>query len=136
MIAAKYTSFLKVHFAALMHPTRCSPRCRHAMLGMHFYTGVTPMLESLFNLKGRTALVTGGSKGIGKAIARGLAEAGADIAICSRHEDELARAAAEIKEGLSVRVATKVADLTRREDAESLAAWAVQSLGKVDILVN
>jgi NAD(P)-dependent dehydrogenase (short-subunit alcohol dehydrogenase family) len=94
------------------------------------------MLESLFNLKGRTALVTGGSKGIGKAIARGLAEAGADIAICSRHEDELARAAAEIKEGLSIRVATKVADLTRRDDAESLAAWAIKSLGKVDILIN
>jgi NAD(P)-dependent dehydrogenase (short-subunit alcohol dehydrogenase family) len=94
------------------------------------------MLAPLFNLAGRTALVTGGSKGIGKAIARGLAEAGANIAICSRHENELQQAAAEIAEGLSVRVVTRVADLTQREEAESLGAWANQTLGRVDILVN
>lgn len=94
------------------------------------------MLESLFDLKGRTALITGGSKGIGKAIARGFAEAGADIAICSRHEDELAKAAAEISQGLSIRVSTRVADLAKRDDAEALSAWALKTLGKVDILVN
>jgi len=94
------------------------------------------MFESLFNLKGRTALVTGGSKGIGKAIARAFAEAGADVAICSRHESELARAAAEIGAGLSVRVVTTVADLAKRNDADTLAAWAVKTLGHVDILVN
>ena len=54
------------------------------------------MYESLFDLTGRTALVTGGSKGIGKAVARGYAEAGADVMICSRHEDELQAAVAEI----------------------------------------
>jgi NAD(P)-dependent dehydrogenase (short-subunit alcohol dehydrogenase family) len=103
----------------------------------HHLPGAHPaMLESLFNLKGRTALITGGSKGIGKAIARGFAEAGADIAICSRHESELAKAAAEIGEGLSIRVATTVADLTKREDADKVGQWALKSLGKVDILVN
>lgn len=94
------------------------------------------MLESLFNLKGRTALITGGSKGIGKAIARGFAEAGADIAICSRHEDELTRAADEIKQGLSTRVWTTVADLSKRDDAERLGQWALKTCGKIDILVN
>lgn len=94
------------------------------------------MLAPLFDLRGRTALITGGSKGIGKAIARGLAEAGANVAICSRHEDELRRAAAEISEGLSVRVITRVADLTKRDEAESLGAWAIETLGPVDILVN
>jgi NAD(P)-dependent dehydrogenase (short-subunit alcohol dehydrogenase family) len=94
------------------------------------------MYESLFSLKGRTALVTGGSKGIGKAIARAYAEAGADIAICSRHADELARAAAEIGKGLSIRVVTTVADLAKRDEAERLADWAIRSLGKVDVLVN
>ena len=94
------------------------------------------MLESLFNLKGRTALITGGSKGIGKAIARGFAEAGADIAICSRHESELVKAADEIKQGLSTRVWTTVADLAKRENAEALSAWALKTCGKVDILVN
>src|SRR6478609_8555010 len=93
------------------------------------------MLE-IFNLKGRTALITGGSKGIGKAIARGFAEAGADVAICSRHEDELAKAAAEISQGLSIRVATAVADLAKRSEAERLGDWAVKTLGKVDIFVN
>ena len=50
----------------------------------------------LFNLAGKTALVTGGSKGLGKAMARGLAEVGADVVISSRHEDELRPALDEI----------------------------------------
>ena len=47
------------------------------------------MSRQLFDLTGRVALVTGGSKGLGKAMARGFAEAGADVVISSRHEDEL-----------------------------------------------
>ena len=47
------------------------------------------MSRRLFDLTGRVALVTGGSKGLGKAMARGFAEAGADVVISSRHEDEL-----------------------------------------------
>src|SRR4051794_19475593 len=94
------------------------------------------MFENLFNLKGRTALITGGSKGIGKAVARCFAEAGADVAICSRHENELVSAAQEISQGLSIRVATTVADLTKRADADALGAWALKTFGKVDILVN
>ena len=54
------------------------------------------MYEKLFGLQGRTALITGGSKGIGKACARGMAEAGANIAISARNESELKAAAAEI----------------------------------------
>ncbi|MCH2399474.1 MAG: SDR family NAD(P)-dependent oxidoreductase, partial [Pirellulales bacterium] len=52
------------------------------------------MLEKLFDLSGRVALITGGSKGLGKAIARGYAEAGASIAISARNEAELAAAKA------------------------------------------
>ena len=58
------------------------------------------MSRRLFDLSGRVALVTGGSKGLGKAMARGLAEAGADIVISSRHENELQAAAGEIGAGL------------------------------------
>src|SRR5262245_1862023 len=69
------------------------------------------MLKERFNLSGRTALVTGGSKGIGKAVARGLAEAGANIAISARHEDELKKAKAEISDGTNVKVEYFVADM-------------------------
>jgi NAD(P)-dependent dehydrogenase (short-subunit alcohol dehydrogenase family) len=90
----------------------------------------------IFDLSGRVALVTGGSKGLGKAMARGLAEAGADIVISSRHENELQAASREIGAGLEVRVAHCVADLSRRAEAPRLAAEAVKAMGKVDILIN
>ena len=94
------------------------------------------MLSSLFDLSGRTALVTGGSKGIGKAVARGYAEAGADVMICARHEDELQAAAKEIAEGLSVRIEYCVADMTDRAQVNRLATQASDQMGKVDILFN
>ena len=61
------------------------------------------MTTPLFNLTGKVALITGGSKGLGKAMARGFAEAGADIVICSRHAEELDQALPEILHGTSVR---------------------------------
>lgn len=94
------------------------------------------MYEQLFDLSGRVALITGGSKGIGLAVARGFAEAGADIAICSRHEDELKKAVAEIGEGLNRRVQYRVCDMTDRGQCDQLAQWALQTFGKVDILFN
>ena len=94
------------------------------------------MLSKLFDLSGRTALVTGGSKGIGKAISRAYAEAGANIAISARHEDELKKAAAEIAEGLKVRVETFVCDMADREQAKTIGERVLKSLGRVDILVN
>lgn len=94
------------------------------------------MLSSLFDLTGKVALVTGGSKGLGKAMARGLAEAGADIVISSRHEDELAKAAQEIGEGLSRKVIYRVADMTDRKEVQKLADFAVKEMGRVDILIN
>ncbi len=94
------------------------------------------MIQELFTLAGRVALVTGGSKGIGKAIARGFAESGADVAIAARHEDELSQAAAEIGRDLGVRVAYQVVDMTDRRQIADLAQWAIQTFGRVDILVN
>jgi NAD(P)-dependent dehydrogenase (short-subunit alcohol dehydrogenase family) len=94
------------------------------------------MSHKLFDLTGRVALVTGGSKGLGKAMARGFAEAGADVIIASRHEDELRAAAAEIASGTAAKVAHFVADMTRRDDVRRLAASALEAMGRVDILVN
>ena len=93
-------------------------------------------MSGLFDLSGRVALVTGGSKGLGKAMARGLAEAGADVVISSRHENELEAALAEIRDGLSVRGTYVVADMTRRDDVQRLAETALQRMERVDILIN
>ena len=89
-----------------------------------------------FDLTGRVALVTGGSKGLGKAMARGLAEAGADVAISSRTEAELKPALAEILAGTDRRGTYVVADMTDRGSVKRLADEAVRALGKVDILIN
>lgn len=94
------------------------------------------MRFDLFDLTGKSALVTGGSKGLGKAMARGLAECGADVVICSRNEEELEAAAKEIQEGLDVTVAYRVTDVSVREEVDSLAAEAIRELGKIDILIN
>lgn len=94
------------------------------------------MFENLFKLTGKTALVTGGSKGLGKAMARGLAEAGADIVISSRHEDELKPALAEILAGTGRRGAYLVADMAQRDQVRKLADSALAKMGKIDILIN
>jgi NAD(P)-dependent dehydrogenase (short-subunit alcohol dehydrogenase family) len=94
------------------------------------------MKNNLFDLTGRVALVTGGSKGLGKSMARVFAEAGADVVISARHENELAEAAEEIRQGLEIRVATIVADMTDRPSVARLAETAIAKFGRVDVLVN
>ncbi len=92
--------------------------------------------NTLFDLSGKVALVTGGSKGLGKAMARGFAEAGADIVISSRHADELKSALEEIRKGTEVRGAYFVADMTDRAEVDKLAEKALKEMGRVDIVVN
>lgn len=94
------------------------------------------MSLDIFNLSGKVALVTGGSKGLGKAMARGLVEAGADIVISSRHEDELRAALDDILQGTGRRGHCVVADMARRADVDRLAQAALEQMGRVDILVN
>jgi NAD(P)-dependent dehydrogenase (short-subunit alcohol dehydrogenase family) len=95
-----------------------------------------PMALDIFNLTGKVALVTGGSKGLGKAMARGFAQAGADIVIASRHENELRPALEEILQGTGRRGSYVVADMSKRAEAGRLAKTALEKMGKVDILVN
>src|SRR5437867_4782981 len=94
------------------------------------------MVNSMFNLAGKVALVTGGSKGLGKAMARGLAEVGADIVISSRHEEELRPALEEILAGTGRKGRYLVADMARRDDVSRLARAALDVFGRIDILVN
>ena len=94
------------------------------------------MPTSLFDLTGKVALVTGGNKGLGKAMARGFAEAGADVVIASRHGDELKAALDEILSGTGRRGVYVVADMANRDDVKNLARTAIDQMGKIDILVN
>jgi NAD(P)-dependent dehydrogenase (short-subunit alcohol dehydrogenase family) len=94
------------------------------------------MPANLFDLTGRVALVTGGNKGLGKAMARGLAEFGADVLIASRHELELKAALDEIIAGTGRKGAYFVADMTQRDEVRKLAHYAMEKMGKVDILIN
>lgn len=86
-------------------------------------------------LAGQVALVTGGGRGIGRAIALELAALGADVAICGRDQQVLGRAAAEI-ERLDSRALARVADVRKAGDIQGLVAHTEETLGAISILVN
>jgi NAD(P)-dependent dehydrogenase (short-subunit alcohol dehydrogenase family) len=88
-----------------------------------------------FDLTGRRALVTGASRGIGRAVAVGLAAAGADVALSARSEQQLRAVAAEV-EALGRKAVVLPADVTDADACRQLAADAVAGLGHVDVLVN
>jgi len=89
-----------------------------------------------FDLTGKTAVITGGSKGLGQAMAAGLASAGADIMIVSRNLDESQAAAEQIAEDFGHKAMAHQSDVSNPADAETLAASAQKQLGHVDILIN
>jgi NAD(P)-dependent dehydrogenase (short-subunit alcohol dehydrogenase family) len=87
-------------------------------------------------LKGKKAIVTGGSLGIGKAIARELAREGADVAIVARTKEVLEAAASELAAGTGRRVIAIPADVTSRAQVDGMVAQAAAQLGGLHILVN
>jgi NAD(P)-dependent dehydrogenase (short-subunit alcohol dehydrogenase family) len=91
--------------------------------------------EQTFDLRGRTVLITGGSRGFGLALAREFGSRGATLAVCARDEDELARARRDL-EARGIRTLTAVADVTSGEDARRAADLVARHLGAVDVLVN
>lgn len=90
----------------------------------------------LFDLSGRAAIVTGGSKGLGSAMAAGLASAGANVILASRHADEAEATAREIASDFGVKAVGVAADVTSAADVDQLVTRAIQEFGKVDILIN
>ena len=90
----------------------------------------------LFDLSGRVAIVTGGSKGLGAAMAAGLASAGANIALCSRHANEAEQTAKEISDQFAVETLGIQADVTVALAVDQMVASVIDRFGGVDILVN
>jgi NAD(P)-dependent dehydrogenase (short-subunit alcohol dehydrogenase family) len=89
-----------------------------------------------FRLDGKTALITGGARGLGRTMATALAEAGADIALAGRSKDSCEQAAAEIAAATGRTARAFEVDVTRLSDVEKLADDVERECGKVDILVN
>ncbi|KAB2338586.1 SDR family oxidoreductase [Cytobacillus depressus] len=92
-------------------------------------------VKELFDLSGRTAIVTGGGRGLGEQIAEGLAEAGANVVVCSR-KDENCREVSERLQRLGVQSLAFKCDITNCDDIQYVVDKTVERFGKIDILVN
>ncbi len=92
-------------------------------------------IQDLFKLSGRTAIVTGGSRGLGEEMAEGLAEAGASLMLCARREEWLTPTVERLR-GLGYRVEGVVADVAKPADVQAVVDATVKTYGQVDILVN
>lgn len=93
-------------------------------------------LDDLFSLAGRVAVVTGGSSGIGAAMATALGRAGADVVLIARDTGRLVAAASALREVSPARVGYVAADLASRREVERAAEEACEACGEPDVLVN
>jgi NAD(P)-dependent dehydrogenase (short-subunit alcohol dehydrogenase family) len=89
-----------------------------------------------FDLTGRVAIITGGSKGLGAAMAAGLASAGADLVLASRTLSEVEQVAAEVARDYGHQAIGVAADVCQPADVEALVQTALKKFGKIDILIN
>jgi gluconate 5-dehydrogenase len=94
-----------------------------------------PTINELFSLTGRTAIVTGGSRGLGQEIAEGLAEAGASLMLCARRDEWLTPTVKAMR-ARGFHVEGQVCDIARAADVQALVDKTIAAYGQVDILVN
>jgi gluconate 5-dehydrogenase len=92
-------------------------------------------IQALFDLSGKTAIVTGGGSGIGRDMAQGLAEAGANIVLCARKVERCEQAAAELA-GLGVQTLALRCDVREPTEIEAVVDRTLQDFGRIDVLVN
>ena len=92
-------------------------------------------IKDLFDLTGKTAIVTGGSRGIGVEMAEGLAEAGANLMLCARRAEWLNETVEEFR-GRGFTVTGKTCDVANEADVQAVVDAAVERFGKVDVLIN
>lgn len=90
----------------------------------------------LFDLTGRTAIITGGSKGLGLAMGKALASAGCNLALISRNKDEGTASAESIGSEYQVTAIAIGADVTQQDQMESMAKQVYDTFGRIDILIN
>jgi 3-oxoacyl-[acyl-carrier protein] reductase len=87
-------------------------------------------------LKGKAVVVTGASRGIGRAIAFAFAEEGAALALCSRKEEDIKKTAKEISSRYGVKVHAEARDLSKPEEVDGFVKGSIQALGRIDVLIN
>lgn len=89
-----------------------------------------------FDLTGKAAIITGGSKGLGFAMAAGLASAGANVMLVNRNADEGAQAAQELADDYGVKAISFSADITNQAQTEAMVQAAIDAFGRIDSLIN
>ena len=92
-------------------------------------------IRELFDLTGKTAIVTGGSRGLGREMAEGLAEAGANLMLCARREEWLAPTLEEFR-GRGFNAAGAICDVSKPEDVAKLVVKTVEAFNRIDVLIN
>ena len=92
-------------------------------------------IKELFDLTGKTAIITGGSRGLGREMAEGLAEAGAGLMLCARREEWLNETLEEFR-GRGFAAEGKICDVSNAEDIQAVVNETIEKFGKVDILIN
>jgi len=96
---------------------------------------VAKTIKELFDLTGKTAIVTGGSRGIGKEMAEGLAEAGANLMLCARRAEWLNETTAEFR-ARDFSVESALCDVAKQTDIQTVVDETIEKFGKIDILIN
>ncbi|TGB03887.1 SDR family oxidoreductase [Halobacillus salinus] len=93
-------------------------------------------IHQLFDLTGKTAIITGGGRGLGEQMAEGLAEAGANLVLCSRKIDACEQVANRLREEHGIKAVAFSCDVTNAEDVEAVVEETIDQFGQIDILIN
>ncbi|MFD1848757.1 SDR family oxidoreductase [Oceanobacillus bengalensis] len=93
-------------------------------------------VKELFDITGKTAIITGGGRGLGEVISEGFAEAGANIVVCSRKEENCKEVSEKLKKQYDVKTLAIKCDVTNPEDIKNVVNKTVEAFGRIDILVN
>ncbi|KNH24718.1 gluconate 5-dehydrogenase [Priestia megaterium] len=92
-------------------------------------------IKDLFDLTGKTAIITGGGRGLGEQMAKGLAEAGANIVLCSRKKEACQQVADRLAR-LDVKTLALTCDISQPEDIKNVVHQTIETFGRIDILIN